>query len=62
MFTQETTAITTILSTVTSLVTEAIDWLELFAGAIVGNELLLIFVVTAFVGLGIGLIKRIIRL
>jgi len=30
--------------------------------AITSNELLLLFVVTAFVGLGIGLIKRIIRL
>lgn len=62
MIIQETTAITTILSTVTSLVTESIDWLTAFVTAIVSNELLLLFVVTAFVGLGIGLIKRIIKL
>ena len=62
MIIQETTAISTILGTVTSLVTESIDWLTAFVTAIVSNELLLLFVVTAFVGLGIGLIKRIIKL
>ena len=60
--TQETTAITNILSTVTALVTEGIKWVGQFVTAIISNELLLLFVVAAFVGLGIGLIKRIIRL
>lgn len=59
---QETTTIANILGTVTSLVTEAVKWLGQFVSAITSNELLLLFVVTAFVGLGLGLIKRIIRL
>jgi len=59
---QETTAITTILSAATALVTEAIKWIGQFVTAITSNELLLLFVVVAFVGLGVGLIKRIIRL
>lgn len=53
---------TAILSNVTLLVTEAIDWVEAFVQCIVAQPLLLMFVVTAFVGLGVGLIKRIIRL
>lgn len=53
---------TAILSTVTELVTAAISWIGLFTDCIVDTPLLLIFVVTAFVGLGVGLIKRIIRL
>lgn len=62
MLIQETTAITTILSAATALVTEAIKWIGQFVTAITSNELLLLFVVVAFVGLGVGLIKRIIRL
>ena len=62
MLIQETTAITTILSAATALVTEAIKWIGQFVIAITSNELLLLFVVVAFVGLGVGLIKRIIRL
>lgn len=52
----------TILSDITLVVTEAISWLNSFVSAIVAQPLLLLFVVTAFVGLGIGLIRRIIRL
>lgn len=51
-----------ILSNVTLLVTEAIAWVTAFTNCIVAQPLLLMFVVTAFVGLGVGLIKRIIRL
>lgn len=51
-----------ILSNVTLLVTEAIDWITAFVGVITGQPLLLMFVVVAFVGLGVGLIKRLIRL
>lgn len=51
-----------ILNVVTQLVTSAISWIGLFADCIVSTPLLLMFVVTAFVGLGVGLIKRIIRL
>lgn len=51
-----------ILTNVTELVTAAISWIGLFVDCIVSQPLLLMFVVTAFVGLGVGLIKRIIRL
>lgn len=46
-------------SAVSALVTAAISWLSAFALCIVSNPLLLIFVCCAFVGLGVGLLKRI---
>lgn len=51
-----------IITAISTLVTNSITWLGSFATAITGNPLLLIFVITAFVGLGVGLIGRIIRL
>lgn len=53
-----------IISSIGSLVTGAISWVTSFVGALTaeGNELLLIFVLVAFVGLGVGLIKRLIRM
>ena len=47
-----------IISSVTSLVTAAIGWVNSFVGAITGQPLLLLFVIISFVGLGVGLIKR----
>lgn len=53
-----------IITAIGDLVTGSITWLTSFVTAITksGNELLLIFVITAFVGLGVGLINRIIHL
>lgn len=51
-----------IISAVTSLVTASVGWVESFVGVITGQPLLLLFVITGFVGLGVGLIKRLIRL
>lgn len=51
-----------IISVISALVTAGIGWVSDFVTVIVANPLLLVFVVTAFVGLGLGLIKRIIRL
>lgn len=53
-----------IITSIGNLVTGAITWLTSFVTAITaaGNELLLIFVISAFVGLGVGLISRIIHL
>lgn len=60
---QETTVtIATIVGNVTTLVTEAIKWVGSFVGAITSNPLLLMFVIVAFVGLGVGLIKRLVRI
>lgn len=49
-------------SAVSSLVTAAIGWIGQFVTVITSNPLLLAFVVVSFVGLGVGLIRRIIRL
>lgn len=57
-------AMETLLSNIGSVVTSAMSW----AGDVVtfitaaGHELVLLFVITAFVGLGVGLLKRMIRL
>lgn len=52
----------TIITDVTSLVTAAITWVTSFVGAITANPLILMFVIVSFVGLGVGLIRRLIRL
>lgn len=51
-----------IIAAVTSLVGGAITWVTSFVGVITSNDLLLLFVITSFVGLGVGLIRRMIRL
>ena len=53
--------VSTIVTNVTSLVTEAVKWTGSFATAITSNPLILTFVIVAFVGLGVGLIKRLVR-
>lgn len=55
-------AIADILGNVTTLVTSGVGWVGTFVGAITANPLIELFVITAFVGTGIGLIKRLIRL
>lgn len=56
-----TVTVATIVGDVTTFVTEAIKWVGSYVGAITSNPLLLIFVIVAFVGLGVGLIKRLVR-
>lgn len=51
-----------ILGDVSLIVTESISWINSFVGAITGNPLIEMFVVVAFVGTGVGLIRRLIRL
>lgn len=51
-----------IIADITSLVTAAVSWISSYVTVITGNPLLLIFVIVAFVGLGVGLIKRLIKL
>lgn len=51
-----------LLSNVTLMVTESIDWITAFVGAVTSTPLLLMFVIVSFVGLGVGLIRRLIRL
>lgn len=52
----------TIVGDVGSLVTAATGWVTSFVGVITANPLLEMFVITSFVGLGVGLIRRLIRL
>lgn len=58
----EAVTIATILTQVSSIVTSGITWVGQFVGAITANPLILMFVIVSFVGLGIGLINRLIRL
>lgn len=51
-----------ILDAVTSLVTAAVSWITTFCATITGQPLLLLFVITSFVGLGVGLIKRLVKI
>lgn len=57
-----TTTVATIMGDVGTMVTEAIGWIGEYTTAIVSNPLLEMFVIVSFVGLGVGLIKRLIRL
>lgn len=63
VFFQEPTAVTVaaIVGNVSTFVTESVKWVGSFVGAITSNPLILTFVIVAFVGLGVGLIKRLVR-
>ena len=52
----------TILSNVSAFVTEVISWVTSFCTCITSQPLLLMFVIVAFVGLGVGLIQRLVRI
>ena len=45
-----------------SMVTGAVSWITSYVGAVTSNPLILAFVIVAFVGLGVGLINRLIKL
>lgn len=62
MIIQTTITIATILGNVTDMVTAAVGWIGSFINAITSNPLLLMFVLVAMVGLGVGLLRRLIRL
>lgn len=53
-----------ILSNITLFVTEAINWITSFIGVITaeGNEFLMLFIIMSVVGLGIGLLSRLLHL
>lgn len=51
-----------ILSSVSLIVTQAISWVGSFATAVTDTPLILLFVLVSFVGLGVGLLRRLIRL
>lgn len=53
--------VSTIVTNVTTLVTEAVKWVGSFIDVITSNPLILTFVIVSFVGLGVGLIKRLVK-
>lgn len=61
-FTTSVATIQTILTSVGTFVTEAVKWVGSYVTVITENPLILAFVIVAFVGLGVGLIRRLIRL
>lgn len=62
MTTPPASGMSAIIADVNSLVMAAIGWVGDYVDAITGNPLILMFVIVAFVGLGVGLIRRLIRL
>lgn len=53
----------TIISNVTSLVTGAISWTTSYLTLITGNDVLVLFCIALpLVGLGIGVIRRLVRI
>lgn len=55
-------SLATLLSDISSFVTSAITWVTSYVSAITSNPLILGFVIVAFVGMGVGLINRLIKL
>ena len=57
-------ALSTILTNIGSVITSAISWMGDYLSLITtsGNEILFVFTVIPLVGLGIGLVKRMINL
>lgn len=50
-----------ILADAGSMVTSSVTWIGSFVGAITSNPLIEGFVIVSFVGLGVGLIQRLVR-
>lgn len=50
-----------ILADAGSMVTSSVTWIGSFIDAITSNPLLEAFVIVSFVGIGIGLIQRLVR-
>lgn len=57
-----TTSMSAILADVSAIVTAGVTWMGQFVTFITDNPIVLIFVIVPFVGLGIGLIKRLLSL
>lgn len=62
METAATVTLASILTDISSIVTACIGWVGDFMSVIAGNPLLLLFVCLPVVGLGVGIIRRLISL
>ena len=60
--TGSTASVATIIGQAGDIVTEALGWVTETVTTITNNPLIMTFVLVAFVGLGVGLIRRMIRL
>lgn len=58
----ETVTIANLLTSIGSIVTAAVGWMQSAASAIAANPLALLFILLPLMGAGIGLFKRIINL
>lgn len=58
----ETVTLATILTNVGSVVTSAVDWMGDIVSFITSNPLVLLFVTISLVGLGVGLLGRVLGL
>lgn len=54
-------AISELLTNSTEIVTSALTWVGQVVDTITGNPLLLLFVILALVGLGVGLVARLLH-
>lgn len=62
MSTTTTASVQSILTNVTAVVTSAVTWISSYVGAIMDNPLIEVFVILSIAGMGVGLIRRLIRL
>ena len=53
---------TEILSGISSVFTQAIDWVGTVGSTITGNPLLMLFTTIPLVGLGVGMFKRLLHM
>lgn len=51
-----------ILGNITSLVTSAVSWIGSYIGVITANPFIMLFIIMSVVGLGIGLLSRLLHL
>jgi len=58
----ETVTIATLLTSISSIVTAAVGWMQTAATAIAANPLALLFILLPMLGVGISLFARIIHL
>ena len=54
-------SVSQIVTNVTTIVNEAVTWIGAYVGAITANPLILTFVLLLIVGMGVGLIRRLVR-
>lgn len=64
IFTGTTTSatISSLVGDVSTIVTSAVTWIGQYVNAVTSNPLIEMFVIIGFVGLGVGLISRLIRM